>query len=176
MEANEKANGNALKRNTVYVRGLESGRTLAMTHRTKLDLDFRVLEEQLMQGKEVLARNKKESIRLNKEISKVKRELAETVQPAYDDARNKMMRMANKREEARKRMEGLYAKQGPGKQFKTKKKHDGHMRSQIGKLTTAMSEKEELLNKKQTKLSSLCKSLAVEGKEAEDKRKKLKEK
>jgi hypothetical protein len=158
------------------MRGLKCGRTLAMTHRTKLDLDCKELEEQFMQGKEVLVSNKKESVRLNKEIGKVKRELAETVQLAYDDARNKMMRMANKREEARKRMEGLYAKQGPGKQFKTKKKHDGHMRSQIGKLTTAMSEKEELLNKKQTKLSSLCKSLAVEGKEAEDKRKKLKEK
>ena len=43
-------------------------------------------------------------------------------------------------------------------------------------MTTAMSKKEELLNEKQTKLSSLRKSLAVEEKEAEDKRKELKEK
>jgi hypothetical protein len=61
-------------------------------------------------------------------------------------------------------MEGLYAKQGPGKQFKTTKECDGHLWSQIGKLTMAMSEKEELLNEKQTKLSSFRKSLAAEGK------------
>ena len=93
MEADKKAKGNTLKRNAVYVRGLESGRTLAMTHRTKLDLDFRVLEEQVVQGKEVLASITKESVRLNKEIGKVKREFAETVQPAYNDTRNKMMHM-----------------------------------------------------------------------------------
>jgi hypothetical protein len=46
MEAKEKAKGNALKRNAVE------------------------LEEQLVQGKEVLGSNKKESARLNKEIGK----------------------------------------------------------------------------------------------------------
>ncbi len=54
MEAKEKAKGNTLKRNAVE------------------------LEEQLVQGKEVLARNKKESAKLNEEIGKAKRELAET--------------------------------------------------------------------------------------------------
>ena len=176
VEADEKAKGNALKRNAVYVRGLENDRTSAMTHRTKLDLECRELEEQLVQGKEVLADNKKELVRLNEEIGKVERELAETVQPAYDDARNEMMRMSNEREEARKRMEGLYAKQGRGKQFKTKKERDGHLRSQIGELATAMSEKEELLNEKRNKLSSLRKSLAAERKESEDKRRELEEK
>ncbi len=176
MEADEKAKGNTLKRNAVYVRGLESGRTSAMPHRTKLDLDFRELEEQFMQGKEVLVSNKEESVMLNWEIGKVERELPETVQLTYDNARNKMMFMANEREEARIRIEGLYAKQGPGKQFKMTKERDSHLRSQIGKLTTSMSEKEELLNKKQTKLSSLRRSLAAKGKEAKEKRKELKEK
>ena len=106
MEADKKAKENALKRNSVYVRGLESGRTLAMMQRTKHNLDFRVLEEQFVQGKEVLESNTKESVRLNEEIGKVERELAETVQSAYNDARNKMMHMANKREDARIRMEG----------------------------------------------------------------------
>jgi hypothetical protein len=48
-----------------------------------------------VQGKEVLTSNKKESARLNKEISKAKRELAETVQQAYNNAVNEMMHMTN---------------------------------------------------------------------------------
>ncbi len=59
VEAKEKAKGNTLKRNAVYMRGLKNNRTLAMTHRTKLDLECRELEEQLVQGKEDLASNKK---------------------------------------------------------------------------------------------------------------------
>ncbi|KAL3823137.1 hypothetical protein ACHAXA_010393 [Cyclostephanos tholiformis] len=176
VEADEKAKGNALKRNAVYIRGLENDRTSAMTQKTKLDLECRELEEQLSQGKEVLASNKKELARLNEEIGKVQKELSEIVQPAYDDARSAMMRLTNEREEARKRMEGLYAKQGRGKQFKTKKERDSFLRSQIGELTTAMSEKVELLNEKRSKLSAVRKSVAAERKEAEEKRRELEEK
>ena len=47
----------------------------------------------------------------------MEKDLAEDVGPAYDEAKAAMTRMTNEREEARKRMEGLYAKQGRGKQF-----------------------------------------------------------
>ena len=71
---------------------------------------------------------------------------------------------------------GLYAKQGRGKQFRTKKERDAHLQSQIKELTSAKTEKEELLHEKQSKLSSLRKSLATEGKEVEAKKKELQEK
>ncbi len=57
----------------------------------------------------------KESARLNKEIGKAERQFAETVQTGYNDARNETMRMTNEREEARKKMEELFAKQGRGR-------------------------------------------------------------
>lgn len=50
------------------------------------------------------------------------------------------------------------------------------MHSQIRELTSAKTEKEEILHEKQTKLSSLRKSLASEGKEVESKKKELQEK
>ena len=70
-------------------------------------------------------------------------------------------------------MEGLYAKQGRGKQFRTKKDRDVHLRAQIEELRLAKSEKEEWLNEKRDKLSSLRKSLVTEKKESEAKRKDL---
>lgn len=175
-EAEEKTRTSSLKRNAVYIRSLESDRTAAMTHRTKLDLECKELEEQLSLGKETLASNKKELTKLNDEISKVEKELADTVQPAYTDARNDLLRMTNERNEARKRMEGLYDKQGRAKQFKTKKERDAHLKTQIADLTTAMSGMEEVLHEKRSKLSALRKSLVSERKEMEDKKRELENK
>ena len=71
-----------------------------------------------------------ELAKLNGEIAEVERDLGETVQPAFDDAKTAATGMADERDEARRRMEGLYAKQGRGKQFRTKKERDAHLRPQ----------------------------------------------
>mmetsp|Transcript_5614 Transcript_5614/g.14021 ORF Transcript_5614/g.14021 Transcript_5614/m.14021 type:complete len:1287 (-) Transcript_5614:183-4043(-) len=176
VQADEKTKKNALKRNAVYVKSLEKDKTAAMTHKTKLDLERRELEEQLAQGNEALKSNKRELAKLNEEIAEAEKNLLEEIQPAYDDARETMTRMSNEREEARKRMEGLYAKQGRGKQFRTKKERDDHLHSQIRELTGARDEKEEMLHETRTKLGGLRKSLASEGKEVESKKIELQEK
>lgn len=176
VEAEEKARTAALKRDAVYVKSLESDRTVAMTHRTKLDIMVKELEEQLRLGTVTQASNEVELAKVNDEITKVEKELATTVQPAYDEARNAMHSMTIERDEVRKRMEGLYAKQGRGNQFASAKERDAHLKSQISELTTAMTEKEELVNDKRTKLSALRKLLCTGGKEVVDKRKELEDK
>ena len=176
VQANQKTKTNALRRNQVYLKGLEKDKTTAMTHRTKLHLECQEIEEQLKQGDEIMDSNKRELKKLNQEIEQVEKELRETVQPAYDEAKGTMVRMTHERDEARKQMEGLYAKQGRGKQFKTKKQRDVHLQAQVEELLLAKSEKEELLNEKRDKLSSLRKSLEVEAKESEKNRKDLQSK
>lgn len=176
VQADEKTKKNALKRNAVYVKSLEKDKTAAMTHKTKLDLSCQELEEQIAQGNELLASNKRELARLNEEIAVAEKDLSENVQPAYDDAKETMTTMTNERDDARRRMEGLYAKQGRGRQFRTKKERDTHLRSQIKELAEAKAEKEEIVHEKQTKLSSLRKTLACEEKEVASKKKELQEK
>ena len=90
-----------------------------------------------------------------------------SVGPAFDEAKETMTRMTNERERARRRMEGLCehptdAKQGRGKQFRTKKERDAHLRSQIQELAVARAEKEELLNEKQSKLRQIVVSEGLE--------------
>ncbi|KAL7490281.1 hypothetical protein ACHAW6_016054 [Cyclotella cf. meneghiniana] len=155
---------------------LEKDKTNAMTHKTKLDLEVQEIEEQLQQGSELMASNKRELKKLNEEIARVETELNNTVQPAYEEAKKVMAEMTHERDEARKQMDGLYAKQGRGKQFRTKKDRDAHLKVQIQELRVAKSEKENLLNEKRDKLSSLRKSLASEKKESESKSKELTEK
>ena len=176
VQGMEKTKKNALKRNGVNMKGLEKDKTAAVTHRTKLDLEVKELEEAVQTGKETLEGNKKELARLNKEIAKAEKDLSDNVRPAYDDAKASMARMTHEREEARKRMEGLYAKQGRGKQFRSKKERDEHLRAQIGELNASKQEKQEMLEEKRSKLSGLRKSLTSEEKEAASKKKELQEK
>ena len=154
---------------------LEKDKTTAMTHKTKLDLAVQEIQEQLQQGSELMASNKRELKKLNDEIAKVEKEF-ESVHPAYEEAKKTMVDMTNERDEARKQMDGLYAKQGRGKQFRTKKDRDAHLKTQIEELSVAKSEKEELLNEKRQKLSSLRKNLTAEKKELASKSKELTEK
>ena len=162
VQADEKTKKNALKRNQVYVKSLEKDKTATVTLKTKLDLEVKELDEQLTQGNEVMKSNKQELKSVNAEIAKVEKDLADNVQPAYDTAKTTMVRMANERDEARKQMEGLYAKQGRGKQFRSKKERDTHLRSQIKELSASKDEKESFLNDKRDKLSNLRKTVAAE--------------
>eukprot|EP00956_Cyclotella_meneghiniana_P043716 scaffold284506_cov89-Cyclotella_meneghiniana.AAC.1 len=123
-----------------------------------------------------MASNKRELKKLNEEIAKVEKELHDSVQPAYEEAKKTMITITNERDEARKQMDGLYAKQGRGKQFRTKKDRDAHIKTQIEELAVAKSEKQDLLEEKRGKLSSLRKSLAAEKKELASKSNELTEK
>mmetsp|Transcript_849 Transcript_849/g.1833 ORF Transcript_849/g.1833 Transcript_849/m.1833 type:complete len:1275 (-) Transcript_849:125-3949(-) len=176
VQANLKTKTNSLRRNTMYLKTLEKDKTASMTLRTRLELEVKELEEQLLQGGELMASNKRELKKLNQDIAEAEKELEETIQPAYDEAKATMTRMTHERDEARKQMEGLYAKQGRGRQFRTKKQRDVHLQAQIEELRLAKSEKEEMLHEKQDKLSNLRKSLATESKESEQKRNDLQEK
>lgn len=160
----------------ITLSSLEKDKTTAMTHKTKLDLEVQDIEDALLQGSELMASNKRELAKLNQEIAEVEKELGDTVQPAYDDAKKQMLQMVHERDDARKQMDGLYAKQGRGKQFRTKKDRDAHLKAQIKELQAAKSEKEEGLNEKRVKLSSLRKSLATETKESSQKANELQEK
>lgn len=159
-----------------YICSLEKDKTIAMTHKTKLDLQVTEIQEQLQQGSEVMASNKRELKKLNEEIAKVESELTDTVQPAYEKAKRAMVSMTNERDEARRQMDGLYSKQGRAKQFRTKKDRDAHLKTQIEELSTAKSEKQDLLDEKREKLSSLRKTLASEQKDLAAKSKDLTEK
>lgn len=176
VQADEKTKKNALKRNQVYVKSLEKDKTSTVTLKTKLDLEVKELDEQLTQGNEVMESNKRELKSVNAEIAKVEKELTDNVQPVYDTAKTTMVRMANERDEARKQMEGLYAKQGRGKQFRSKKERDTHLRSQIKELTASKDEKESFLNDKRDKLSNLRKAVAAETKDLAAKKKEMTEK
>eukprot|EP00978_Attheya_sp_CCMP212_P042511 scaffold260271_cov49-Attheya_sp.AAC.1 len=168
-EATMKAKTNALRRNKVLMAGLVTDKTAAMTHRTKLQLECKELEEGVNMGVEIMAANKRKIQKLDQEISKARQTLDETIQPNYDSAREVVARTTTEKDEARKKMEGIYAKQGRGQQFTTKEARDTHLQAQIQDLTSATAERDRELGQKGDQLANLRRTASSEIKDLEKK-------
>lgn len=122
--------------------------TDTLTHRTKLELSCDELRELIRTGKDTIASNQMELERVEKEIAAAQSDLQDRVQPKFDELKEAVSRASHDKEEAVKRIQGLYAKQGRGQQFRNKAARDAFLQSQIDELTGIQEEKETLLKDK----------------------------
>lgn len=169
IDATMKSKTNMLRRHRIQVKGLEDDKTAAMTFRTKLELECKELDEAVRTGDETIKANKKEIDRLGKEISKAEAELNEKVQPKYDATSEAVTALKNERDEVKRKIEGLYAKQGRGKQFSSREDRDAFLRSQIEELNAAKAEKSETISNKRDTLSNLRRAVAGDAKDLDAK-------
>ena len=168
-EATLKGKQQNLKRNRINVVNLERDSTKAVTQRTKLELECKDLMESVNTGEETQKRNAREIKNLDKEIAKAEKEL-EKVRPQHDEAKDVLQRQTNEREEATKKMEGLYAKQGRGQQFTSKKARDKYLKGSINELETARTDKGNQLQEQQNRLSNLRRKVTSDTKDVEEKK------
>jgi len=129
--------------------------TETLTNRTKLELSCEELREYIRTGEETFASNQLELERVEKEISKARSDLQDSIQPKFDEVKEAVARASFDKEEAAKRIQGLYAKQGRGKQFRTKASRDTFLQSQIEELSSLIGDKETLLREKEQLLVNL---------------------
>jgi len=155
VEVMQKTKTNALRRNMVLVNGLDKDKRAAMTLQTKLSLQNTELQESIQQNEATLVANAQELKNLQTEIQSVQSQLQTTLQPRYEDAKDTLRRMTDERDEARKRMEGLYEKQGRARHFQTVQDRDKYLTTQIEEVTQAMAEKDAFQNEQQDALANL---------------------
>ena len=132
-------------------------------------MECKELDEAVRTGDETIKANKKEIERLAKEISKAEAELNDKVQPKYDSTSEAVTSLKNERDEVIRKIEGLYAKQGRGKQFTSREDRDAYLRTQIEELNAAKAEKTETVTSKRDTLSNLRRTLASDTKDLEAK-------
>ena len=161
-EAQRKSKQNALRRNRLNMAALESDKTKAMTLRTKLQLECKEIEESVKSAEQIQRANEREILLLDQKIERSQKELVEIVEPKFNSAMEVLTRMKNDCDEAKKKVESLYAKQGRGRQFSSKKDRDVYLNSHINELQAAKSDKEAQLNEQRDSLSNLRRSLASE--------------
>lgn len=132
-----------------------------MTAKTKLELQCKEAEESVKLGEASLAKNKQELEELTQQIASVTKELQSKAQPAFDDAKDMLANMTTERNDVQKKIEALYAKQGRGKQFTSKKDRDNYLKQQIEELNGAKEEKEAFVSEQRVQLANLRRMLVT---------------
>lgn len=160
IETQMKTKSNALRRHRMQLKDLEADQTTAISQRTKLELECKELQESVKTGAEIQQANEIELKTLAVEITKAKQDLEEDIQPNYDSAVEILTRLTNERDEAQKKVDGLYAKQGRGRQFSSREDRDAYLASHIQELEADNAEKAEALRENQDSLSSLRRAVA----------------
>ncbi|MGH7955308.1 MAG: hypothetical protein ACREOZ_05040 [Gloeomargaritales cyanobacterium] len=76
----------------------------------------------------------------------------------YEQARMVTERISREKSEATKKVDGLYAKQGRGKQFETEEEREEFLRSQIAELNVTVAEKSDVISSMEEGVVSLSRS------------------
>ena len=153
----------------LFVILLEQDKTNTLTLRTKLELSCKELKALIRTGEETVASNQIELERVENEIISARSDLQDRVQPKFDELKEALARTTYDKNDAAKRMQGLYAKQGRGKQFRNREARDAFLQSQIEELSSVRKEKEMLLKDKEQILAGLRRVVTSGLKEIEKK-------
>lgn len=132
-----------------------------MTLRSQLEFKTKELSETIQSCETALRQNKASLSALVKQIEKEQQTLNNEINPKYEDARDSLARMNNERDEAQKKIDGIYAKQGRGKQFQSQSDRDEYLQNQIDDLKKIRDEKESMLNDSRDTLASLRRSIVT---------------
>jgi structural maintenance of chromosome 3 (chondroitin sulfate proteoglycan 6) len=144
-----------------------------MTLRTKLELQCKEADENVRTGEANLIKNKLELEQLTLKIAEAKKKLQTQVQPKFEEAKDDLTRVTIERNDAQKKMEGLYAKQGRGRQFESKEARDEYLKMQIDELNGVKEEKEAFLDEKRDSLANLRRADALAVSDLEKKKEDL---
>ncbi len=150
--------------------GLEAEHVALITKKTQLELEIKELEESLAADKNLTEQYTKELAELRERIAVAEDELEKTIIPKYDLAQEVMHRYTREKMDATKKMEGLYARQGRGRQFRTQEDRDAFLRNQIAEIEISLMEKKKELSDREDKIAALRRSIQNEEKAIETKK------
>lgn len=144
--------------------GLEAEHLALITKKTQLELEIKELEESLVADKNLTEQYTKELAELQSRIAAVEGELENTIIPKYELAQDVMQRYSREKWDATKKMEGLYARQGRGRQFRTQEDRDAFLQKQIAETEISLTEKKQELSQREDKIAGLRRSIQNEEK------------
>jgi len=154
-EAALKAVAHKAQRNRVSLQSIQEDGRESLKKWTELNVRCKELEESYQAEQEQYKLNQKELKKLEGEIARVETELQSRVQPAYEKASQNLQNLVDQRDQAAREMEALYAKQGRGKQFATRKERDAFLQKNLNELKSAHDEKQAELSHQRDSLANL---------------------
>ncbi|KAL3919423.1 MAG: hypothetical protein SGILL_003759, partial [Bacillariaceae sp.] len=153
-EGNQKVKIEKLKRILLNRTQMESTKTESLTLKTKLGLQCQELEDQLTLMNDTAKRNEKELAQLEKEIGSTQ-ESFEEKNSSLKEEEDSLRKMQSERDQAARTADGLYSRQGRGKQYKSKKQRDASLRKEIQEIQAQKSAKEQEMKQQQDSLANI---------------------
>ena len=144
-----------------------------MTLRSQLEFKTKELSETIQSYETTLQQNKATLKSLIQQIEKEQQTLNNEINPKYVAAKDTLAKMNKERDEAQKKVDGIHAKQGRGKQFRSKKDRDEYLQKQVDNLKLLKDEKESMLTDSQDSLANLRRSIGNMEKDLDAKKKEL---
>eukprot|EP00536_Pseudo-nitzschia_multiseries_P002600 jgi/Psemu1/251818/estExt_Genewise1Plus.C_350012 len=143
-----------LKRNRNHRALLEQDRRAAYKLKEDLVLKCEELEGVVGMIRDTAQRNEAELKSLEGEIASTQGRLEDkkTVLKEEEDA---LRKMEQEQDQASRKIDGLYARQGRGKEYNSKEERDESLRQQIGELEGQQSQKQQALAQQQDALANL---------------------
>jgi structural maintenance of chromosome 3 (chondroitin sulfate proteoglycan 6) len=158
-EGQLKVKSQALKRNRIQLQHSEHDKTKAVTLKTKLDLQCQELQEQVQLGQETLQRTQEDLKGLERQIRDAQDELSQKDQ-TLKQQQSVLQQLLQEKDQAARKVDGLYAKQGRGKQYASKEERDRSLRKQITEFQNMQREKQDFLTQQQDALGHLRRAVA----------------
>jgi structural maintenance of chromosome 3 (chondroitin sulfate proteoglycan 6) len=149
-----------LRRNRRQLQDSETDKIKAVTLKTKLDLKCQELQEQLATGKETLQRTEQDLEALEVQIQTAQEQLQDKEQ-AHKEEQAALQQLLQEKDQANRKADGLYAKQGRGKQYSSKAERDRSLTKQIKELEVMQGEKQEVLQQQQDSLGHLRRQITT---------------
>ena len=137
----------------------------ALLRYTQLAVRAREAESLYRQSQAQFDQNQRELETLVTEIAATQEELRTVVQPQYDQAAAVLQDMVERRDDAARQRQALYAKQGRGRQFATQQERDAFLQGAIQELEAAQAEKQTELDGQRDSLANLRRTVEQETKD-----------
>jgi structural maintenance of chromosome 3 (chondroitin sulfate proteoglycan 6) len=116
------------------------------TKTTKLMLQVQEMEESVQTLSAEWQANEKELVSVNAKIQHAESILDESLEPQNVAAQQALDDMLQQRSEAQRKLQGLYAKQGRGRQFASRRERDAFLQTQLDDLEATRREKRQFLD------------------------------
>jgi len=143
-----------LKRNRNHRTLLEHDRRKAYKLKEDLVLQCEELEGTLRIVRDTAQRNKAELKTVETEIESTQ-ERFEFKKTTLKEEEDSLRKLEQERDQAGRKIDGLYARQGRGKEYSSKEERDESLRQQIGELKGQQSQKQEALSQQRDSLANV---------------------
>lgn len=161
-EAVLKTKTSSIRRNKVTLKSYKQDNDEVLKNITQMEFSIEEVRDNLQSQLNRKRQNEEELVLIEEKITIANQQLNEQIHPKYNEQKTVLDNMSNEMNSAKRKLDGLYAKQGRSElQFTTKEERDQHIQANVNELLSQKNDKENLLQEQQNALSNIRRTMTL---------------